>query len=873
MSEHAFVQENIEAYVTGGLDAAEIERVDKHAAECPACTAALNDARRLDGCLEAIFAGARPEPALEDRLIQSVRDMNARQGTGHRWVRSLAWGTAATVAVGLTGAGASRLFNAEGLPSPATSFSARTRAENHLRDLTGLVLDDTASMVRDPEAMAQGIGRGAEAGVRGKENDLSWAFGGDSVRDTGVSLAKEGESRAEMLPSGKDLAPKGWSADGPASYTPPPTDGTSNTIFDSEKALKDPRTEHHIAPAGQREKSRSTQSEGHYYKPSEHRGEPASKSDANQGKAQDKKNDADEKPGGSSAPKPGGDKLNEPAPQSTSPRRIVIRSGEIEFEVESFDSAVATATKLVTAIKGAFVATVNSDKLPNGKVKGALVVRVPPEQLDGLVLDLRKELGKGGELKGLRIGSQDITKQYTDLESRLKGAQTMEQRLLQIIKEGKGEIKQLLEAEKELGIWRTKIEELQGEIRYYANLVALSTLTITLAEKDIRAAAGLVESERVQASIEVDDVDRARQQALEAVVEAKGRVTKSELKQHPGGQYSAVLQFEVAPEAAGPLRDRLRQIGTLVRQEIDRVQRAEGGREPVPGARVKRGDTQFFISLYNLANIAPRETATVQLAVANVPASYRALQEAVARLKGRVVTATLDEQDRQNIKAQLDLEVPRGQEKALETAFAESGEVLTRNVSRAADSENVTNAKLLFKTSLFNAARIPPRETVTLGVEVENVDATVDVLRALVSEAKGRTVGGPQVGHERSGRVTARVIYDVPLSAAPALIDKLRAAGTVRAQQAMPNLQAPEGRLAVARLDVTLSNSDLIVPKDDGLWPQVRQGLATSVRFLSLSASWLIFGVCVILPWAVLAYGGYRLIRWLFRPAPANVSS
>src|SRR4029077_12355914 len=129
------------------------------------------------------------------------------------------------------------------------------------------------------------------------------------------------------------------------------------------------------------------------------------------------------------------------------------------------------------------------------------------------------ELGAGGELKGMRIASQDITKQFTDTESRLRAARTMETRLLQIIKEGKGEIKQLLEAEKELGVWRTKIEELEGEIRYYSNLVSLSNLTITMAEKEIKAATGLTESERVQAGIEVEDVDAARQQALAAVAE------------------------------------------------------------------------------------------------------------------------------------------------------------------------------------------------------------------------------------------------------------------------------------------------------------------------------------------------------------------
>src|SRR5262249_21689845 len=76
------------------------------------------------------------------------------------------------------------------------------------------------------------------------------------------------------------------------------------------------------------------------------------------------------------------------------PSRKVIRSGEIEFEIQSFDSAAAAVTKLINRIKGGFIATVNSEKLPNGKVRGSMVVRVPPESLDTLILDLRKELGR-----------------------------------------------------------------------------------------------------------------------------------------------------------------------------------------------------------------------------------------------------------------------------------------------------------------------------------------------------------------------------------------------------------------------------------------------------------------------------------------------
>jgi hypothetical protein len=655
------------------------------------------------------------------------------------------------------------------------------------------------------------------------------------------------------------------------------------------------------------------------------------------------------------------------AAATAGPRKIVIRSGDIEYEIESFDSAVATVTKLVTAIKGGFVATVNSEKLPNGKVRGSVVVRVPPESLDTFVLDLRKELGKGGELKTLRIGSQDITKQYTDLESRLKAARTMEERLLQIIKSGKGEIKDLLQAEKELGVWRTKIEEIEGELRYYGNLVALSTLTITLYERELRAPYGVIEIERVQMGVEVEDVDKSLQQALAAVAEAKGRVTKSELKQLAAGQFTATLNFEVAPLAAGPLRDRLKQLGVVARLEIDRLQQTEGGTGRPYDGRSKRNDTQFFVSLYNLANVAPRdvvqlnlacldveavyrtilarvqkatgrvvtsnlnrqrgeqttgtiqfevksadadavlgdlkaagevlhlqftenpdapnltrskrgfnvqlwamglvaprETAVLQVATRDVPKGYRELQEAVAKAKGRMLNAQLNEQDKQNITAQLDFDVRRTDEATIDAVLAKIGDITSRNVTRAQDSENMLDSKVRLQVALINVSKIPPRETYVLGLEVANVDQTAATFSAMVNESQGRTVES-HVARERSGRVTAKLVFDVPLASAAGLVEKFKGAGIVRVQQSTRNPQVAEGPTAIARLDVTVSNTELIVPSDDGLWPQIRRGLSNSLLAIFWSLSWVIFGVLFLLPWALVFYGIYRIVSRIWR--------
>ncbi len=916
MSDHAQFQELIAAAVADALTPEEYERLEAHALECQACATSLANARNLSGKLGSLFAAVRPGPALEDRVIQALRAAEMRRRVQSGWRKKLAVGIAASALVGLTGAGVQRLGDVSELP-----FA------NPLRLLPGQAGEAPA---------AHGLGEEWAASVaqfgRGPVDRQPSASGGD--QDAANMAADLGERLRAVLPQrgeGRSAAAITEQpvqqlnlGEAPGSASAARNAGSYwsgfNSVFSAPiktfQGSLDASTSQSYAPnslvieegrgsvpaAGGRYGQFPAQADPSfaYVKPSDMKpeqprpeaqrsggesglGGPGGKDDGKsplrgartvaEGKFPEQlvKPAAPAVPALPEVPVPSAPSK----PEAARPHKIVIRCGEMEFEVESFDSAVAAVTRLVAGIGGAFVDTVNSEKLANGKVKGSVVVRVPPDRLDVFVLDLRKEIGKAGDLKGQRIGSRDITKEYTDLESRLRAARAMESRLLAMIKDGKGEIKQLLEAEKELGVWRTKIEEYEGELRYYGNLVALSTLTIALAEREIRAAAALTECERVQAGVEVDDVDKALQQAVTAIAESKGRVTKSELKQLAAGQFNATLNCELAPAAAGPFRDRLNQLGRVARLEIDRVQQSEGGtfsRE----AKVTRGDTQFLVQFYNLANVAPRETTTLALAVADVPAGYQTLREAVGRAHGRVIASRLEEQDRQNVTAQVDFEVRRADEPAVQAALAGAGEVVARNVTRAAEGDNLTDAKVLFRTALVSAARVKPRETVTLALEVPDVDAATAVLGAQVEEAKGRTAGA-QAARERTGRVTARLLYDVPLSAAPSLVEKFKSAGIVRVQQSAGDPQAPDGRFATARLDVTLSNADLIVAKDDGLWPQVRRGLSLSVAVLLMSVTWVVFGLCVVLPWAAVGYGGYRLFRRLdprpVAPPPAAGTS
>jgi anti-sigma factor RsiW len=896
MSEHTWVLENLAGYVVGGLDAEEREQLQEHLDSCADCARALAEVRAADRKLDGLFAGVRPNPALEDQSIQMLRRQPRRPGVLHFSRHSKVLAAAAAVAfLAFAGSGVGALIDQDRLQFPGSARNQlkqlalgihEWRAQAALSEKSeakeGKVPDLGLSRsleLKDAQAKAMELREGLQQridhygfGDLGKSSLATDWSDSDGRRTSSSPLGTKKLADNERLGKEitKDASAYGlaFSQDGKklASsvnlYNAPPPAGGKYEL--DRKLLGD------FEPGKLYSRNNSP--------PTVQKAGDDSKQYAPAGQAPGRVGQAGIMDGTSATiTEQSSDQPEKGAPEKVQPEkaqpvtRRVIRSGAIDFEVISFDDAVAVVSRLVNATKGGFIATINSDKLPNGKVRGAVVIRVPPDQLDRLVLDLRKEIGKAGELKGQRIGSQDITKQYTDLESRLRAARTMEERLLKIIRDGKGEIKDLVAAEKELGVWRTRVEEIEGELRYYNNLVSLSTLTVNLTEKNIRSAAAIDERERVQAGFEVEDVDQAYREALKAVTEAKGRITKSEVKQESAGQFSAVLHFEVEPEQAGPIRDRLKQLGNMVRLEIDRVQTAEGGGTAPRDGRIKRGPTQFLVAMYNLAKAQPRETQTLRLAAPDVPAAFSKLREILAKVKGRVLNAQLNEQDRQNVTAQLDFDIRRADEGTIQNSLSGAGETLSRHVGRVPEGENVTDGKVRFKVELLQPTAIPPREVITLALEVADVEGALAVLNAQVKEIAGRTVDS-QVGQERNGRVTARVIADVPLTAEAGLTARLKSAGVVRVQRVTRNPQAPEGKLAVARLDVTFSN-EVLLPRDEGLLAQVRNGLSFSLRGLSLSVSWLIVGVLFLLPWVLLVYAVVWLLRRLWRPEPAPATA
>ena len=159
--------------------------------------------------------------------------------------------------------------------------------------------------------------------------------------------------------------------------------------------------------------------------------------------------------------------------------------------------------------------------------------------------------------------------------------------------------------------------------------------------------------------------------------------------------------------------------------------------------------------------------------------------------------------------------------------------------------------------SLIASDRLQPRETTTIALEVNDVEATL----ANVANTPGARVVERQLSKQQSGRIVARAMIDVPLTSAPATLDTLRNLGTVRVVESSKNQQVPDGPLARARFDVTLGNAAPIISPEDGVGARLHQGLQTSLNGLTFSLMLIVIGVCLIGPFALVIWGGWKFLR------------
>lgn len=159
--------------------------------------------------------------------------------------------------------------------------------------------------------------------------------------------------------------------------------------------------------------------------------------------------------------------------------RKLIRTGQLSLEVADYGEA-ADKVAAVARARGGYLADSQSSRGEHDRRQGTLTLRVPAERFEETFAAL-KPLGK---LLAEGVSVQDVTRAYTDLETRLRVKRDTEARLRDILRTRTAKLSDVLEAERELARVTEEIERMEGERRFYDQQVALSTIVVTLREPE-----------------------------------------------------------------------------------------------------------------------------------------------------------------------------------------------------------------------------------------------------------------------------------------------------------------------------------------------------------------------------------------------------
>lgn len=165
--------------------------------------------------------------------------------------------------------------------------------------------------------------------------------------------------------------------------------------------------------------------------------------------------------------------------------RKLIRSGQMTLTVESYGRA-ADEVKRIAETHGGYLAEAQASRGQQDHQHGTLTIRVAADRFDAAVAAVRAL----GQVRNEATSTQDVTKTYADLETRLRVKRDASDRLRDILRTRTAKLSDVLEAERELARITEEIERMEGERRFYDQQVAMSSLTVTLQEPSALVVAG-----------------------------------------------------------------------------------------------------------------------------------------------------------------------------------------------------------------------------------------------------------------------------------------------------------------------------------------------------------------------------------------------
>jgi hypothetical protein len=168
------------------------------------------------------------------------------------------------------------------------------------------------------------------------------------------------------------------------------------------------------------------------------------------------------------------------APAPPEAERLVVKNANLSLVVDDPAKSLNAISKMAEEMKGYVVsANLYETELESGaKVpRGSITIRVPAERFTEALDRIRQESKQIPLTEN--ISSQDVTREYTDLQSRLRNLEAAEAQLKEIMASAT-KTEDVLNVYQQLVQVREQIEVIKGQMQYYEQSAALSAISVEL---------------------------------------------------------------------------------------------------------------------------------------------------------------------------------------------------------------------------------------------------------------------------------------------------------------------------------------------------------------------------------------------------------
>ncbi len=211
----------------------------------------------------------------------------------------------------------------------------------------------------------------------------------------------------------------------------------------------------------------------------------------------------------------------------------VISQASISLNVTNVSTTLNQVETMAQNLGGS-VDNMNSSGAQNQQ-QANVTIRVPADQF----LTALNQLQGMGTVENQNINSQDVTQQYIDLQAQLTSAQ-MEEQSLQAILAKATTVSDEIAIQQQLTQVIAQVENLQGQINYMQNQVAMSTITVNLNTPQVstgQAPSGTI-------TVAVGNVDNTIASVKQLISGVNGIINSSTVS-FDNGKESAYLSLQV----------------------------------------------------------------------------------------------------------------------------------------------------------------------------------------------------------------------------------------------------------------------------------------------------------------------------------------